>query len=109
MKDPIDTHINPLLWWKTNEKHFPLLALFMKSNAAFQPTTLASERMFNKDKLLFGQTRKRLGTVRSSGLIFLHDYIIKRVDPAEYKICPTCPKPPTVGANYRITCSKHRT
>jgi hypothetical protein len=57
---PADRDINPLDWWKIHEKEFPTLALFMKSNAAFQPTSLASERLFNKDKMLYGTTRTQL-------------------------------------------------
>ena len=58
--EPINKHLNPLNWWKHNEKEFPLLAKFVKANAAMQPTSVSSERLFNKDKQLFGFTRKSL-------------------------------------------------
>jgi hypothetical protein len=95
------------MWWKANEKEFPMLALFMKSNGAFQATTLASERLFNKDKLLFGQTRKSFTEDRASGIIFLHDYITKRVESRSYELCSQCPNPPHHLANYKLTCPKH--
>jgi hypothetical protein len=44
-----DKNLNPLIWWEQNEAEYPLLALFMKAYAAMQPTSLASERLFNKD------------------------------------------------------------
>ena len=57
---PVSKDTDPLQWWAANQKEYPLLALFMKSNGAMQPTSLASERLFNKDKLLFGTTRVML-------------------------------------------------
>ena len=99
--------MNPLHWWKSHEKKFPLLALFMKANGAFQPTSLASERLFNKDKLLFGTTRVMLTEEHAEGLIFIHDYLNKRMVPRQFEPCHNCPNAPQEGANYRLTCSKH--
>ena len=45
----------------------------MKANAAMQPTSLASERLFNKDKLLYGTTRQSLTEEHGKGFIFLHE------------------------------------
>ena len=45
-------------WWRDNEKKYPLLAKFVLANAAFQPTSVSSERLLNKDKLVFGETQK---------------------------------------------------
>ena len=104
---PADRDINPLDWWKIHEKEFPTLALFMKSNAAFQPTSLASERLFNKDKMLYGTTRTQLTETHGEDFIFLHDFLNKRSPPALYQLCPDCPDPPSPDSNYRITCSEH--
>ena len=103
----MDRDINPLEWWKANEKEFPTLSLFMKANAAFQPTSLASERLFNKDKLLYGTTRTQLSEDHGEDFVFLHDYLNKRSPPALYQICADCPNPPSPDSNYRVTCSKH--
>ena len=90
-----------------NEAEYPLLALFMKANAAMQPTSLASERLFNKDKLLYGTTRQTLTEEHGEGFIFLHDYLNKRMTPGKFKICTKCPNTPSPMASYRLTCPKH--
>ena len=105
--EPINKHLNPLNWWKHNEKEFPLLAKFVKANAAMQPTSVSSERLFNKDKQLFGFTRKSLTEEHGEGFIFLHDYLNKRLVAEEFKLCSECPQPPSKDITYRITCSKH--
>jgi hypothetical protein len=55
----VEPEVKILEWFKENNKDFPHLALFFMANGAFQPTSLSSERLFNKNKLLFGSTRKR--------------------------------------------------
>ena len=107
--EPIDNQNNPLVWWRKHEEEFPLLALFMKANASFQPTSLASERCFNKDRMLFGTTRKSITEEHANGMIFLHDYIRKRCDEEAFRLCEQCPSPPSDGTNYKITCPKHNT
>ena len=97
-----------LIWWSKHEQEYPLLSKFVKANASFQATSLASERCFNKDKLLFGTTRKSLTEDHAEGMIFLHDYIRKRCVVEEFQICPMCPKQPSDAASYKITCNKHR-
>lgn len=104
---PVSKDTNPLQWWAANEKEYPLLALFMKSNGAMQPTSLASERLFNKDKLLFGTTRVMLTEEHAEGLIFLHDYLNKRMVSGQFEPCSGCPNAPQEGANYRLSCPKH--
>ena len=105
--EPVDKSLNPLDWWKVNEKEFPLLAMFVKANAAMQPTSVSSERLFNKDKQLFGFTRKSLTEEHGEGFVFLHDYLNKRVVPEEFRLCTECQQPPHRDASYKITCSKH--
>ena len=104
---PVSKEVNPLDWWKVHSCEFPLLSLFMKANGAFQPTSLASERLFNKDKMLFGTTRQSLTEEHGEGFIFLHDFLNKRMAEGEYRICETCPNPPKQGSNYRRTCPQH--
>jgi hypothetical protein len=103
----VDKHVNPLDWWKVHEKEFPILAMFMKANGAFQPTSLASERLFNKDKLLYGQTRQQMTEGHGEGYIFLHDYLNKRMQPERFQLCAKCPNPPNDNSNYRLSCPKH--
>ena len=49
---PISPSENPLTWWKMNQATFPLLAKYIKANGAFQATSVASERVYNIDKLV---------------------------------------------------------
>ena len=81
--------------------------MFVKANAAMQPTSVSSERLFNKDKQLFGFTRKSLTEEHGEGFVFLHDYLNKRVVPEEFRLCTECQQPPHRDASYKITCSKH--
>ena len=104
---PIPLESNPLVWWSQNFATYPNLSRFMKANAAFQATTLSSERLFNKDKLLFGLSRQNIDDTRAEGLIVCHDYLNKRMVKDGYSLCKECPQPPGEGARYKITCRKH--
>jgi len=104
---PVDTKINTLDFWRIYNKDFPTISLFMKSNGAFQPTSLASERLFNKDKMLFGTTRTRFEENRAEGFVFLGDYLNRRVGKAKYVVCKGCPQPPHEEARYRVSCPTH--
>ena len=55
---PIEIERNPLLWWKDNHTSFPLLARYVTANAAFQASSVASERILNVDKLVYSDRRK---------------------------------------------------
>ena len=81
-KPPADS----MAWWKTHDTEFPLLSLYVKANGAFQPTSLASERLFNKDKQLFGVTRQSLTEEHGKGFIFLHDFLNKRMLTEQYQL-----------------------
>ena len=49
---PINLNENPLTWWRDHQTSFPLFAQFYEANAAFQATSVASERICNVDKLV---------------------------------------------------------
>ena len=83
---PLDTGSNPLSWWRENESSFPLLARYVKANGAFQATSVASERIFNVDKLV-------CDVETGSGLVIAHDFLVRRKKPAEFRLCPQCPAP----------------
>ena len=104
----IDQNKHPFGWWRDHDSEFPLLAKFFKANSSFQATSLSSERLFNKDKMLFGQTRQSLTPELTEGLVFLADYYNRRSVKEEFVICPSCPKPPLPGNNYKKTCRKHK-
>ena len=106
---PIDIKMNPLDWWKQNCGTYPLLAKFVKSNGAFQATSVASERIFNVDKLVYDDKRKRLDVERGSGLVIAQDYLKRRKNQAEFRLCPDCPAPQSEKGQpkYRINCAQH--
>ena len=106
---PLDTGSNPLSWWRENESSFPLLARYVKANGAFQATSVASERIFNVDKLVCDDRRKSLGVETGSGLVIAQDFLMRRENPAEFRLCLQCPAPQSsVGQpTYKIDCAKH--
>ena len=75
----------------------PLLVKFVLANAAFQPTSVSCERLFNKDKLVFGETQKRLKNDRAEALVFLESHLRNRMNPEKFRLCHDCPKPPTMA------------
>jgi len=104
---PVEKKVKILVWWKENHKDFPTLSIFVKANAAFQSTSLSSERLFNKDKMLFKTNRKSLQEDRSEGFVFYNDYINRRMLPGLYVICSSCSQPPHEEARYRVCCPQH--
>ena len=94
---PIEVDQNPLAWWRDNHGTYPLLAKYVKSNGAFQATSVASERIFNVDKLVYDERRKSLEVERGSGLVIAQDYLQRRKNPAEFRLCTQCPAPQSKG------------
>ena len=106
---PVDQDVNPLVWWISNKLDYPLLSLYVCANFSFQATSLASERIYNKDKLVYDDRRKSIQVERGAGLIVAQDYLRQRINKEEYRLCPDCPQPQNSGggAKYKITCEKH--
>ena len=106
---PIDPNRNPLAWWKEHRTDFPLLAKFVKTNGAFQATSVCSERTYNLDKLIYQDRRKSLDKERGSGLVVAQDYLQRRKNKEEYRLCSDCPPTQSkVGqTKYRISCPVH--
>lgn len=47
---PVEQECNPLFWWREHQEEYPLLSRYVKANFSFQPTSVASESVFNDDK-----------------------------------------------------------
>ena len=62
---------NPMQWWQEKEVQYPLLGRFWGSYADFQATSVASERIFNRDTLLYHPRRQNLGAERSEECMVL--------------------------------------
>ena len=102
--EPIDLYKNPLKWWKERESSYPLLAKFVKNTAHFQATSVASERIFNKDALIYTPLRSSILPKRSETLTFLQDFFTRRKDDAQFELCTECPGNRT---KYKIQCNIH--
>lgn len=120
---PIDLSVNPLTWWKLNSDTFPLLSKYYKANAGFQATSLASERIYNVDKLvsvafllvkkfdnftsqIYDDRRKSIDVERGSGLVVAEDYLKRRMNTAEFELCSECPRFQS-QSKYKVSCAKH--
>ena len=96
---PLDTGSNPLSWWRENESSFPLLARYVKANGAFQATSVASERIFNVDKLVYDDRRKSLGVETGSGLVIAHDFLVRIKKTSRVSSLPTVSCPSIIGGS----------
>lgn len=103
-REPIDTFRNPLKFYRENEKDFPYLSRYIKNNSHFQPTSVASERIFNKDSLIYSSRRSSLAAEVSESLTLLQDYLSRREDDRRWKLCSDCPGNRT---RYNIQCNNH--
>ena len=52
--------------------------------------------------------RKRLDPERAANLITTRDYLVRRQDKGEYRLCGQCPQPPDHQACYVKNCFKHK-
>ena len=101
---PIDEEKNPLKWYKQNFNTFPYLTKFYLSAASFQATSVASERIFNKDALIYDERRTKILPETSEHLIVLQDYYVSRENDDKFSLCSECPGNRN---RYRLTCRKH--
>ena len=103
--EPIDIHMNPLKHWREIQSSFPLLAKYVKNNAHFQATSVASERIFNKDAIIYDPLRTSLLAERSETLTILQDFFTRREKDDKYELCKECPGNRN---KMRIQCSLHK-
>ena len=83
------------------------MALYFGANSSFQATSTPSERVFNIDGLVMTKQRKNMNVDRHGKLVILQDYLKKRVNHEEFRLCPQCPQPPSFDAAYKVSCSRH--
>ena len=124
---PIDQDSNPMCWWREHCLEYPLLSLYVKANFSFQPTSVASESVFNDDKevnffninlvapetclfQVYDDRRKRILTGRGEGLVIAQNFIKKRANEEEFRLCKQCPAPQNSDGEckYKIMCPKHQ-
>ena len=66
---------NPLEYWKTEEKVFPLLAILARKYLCVQATSTTAERVFSKLGLMLTKRRLCLDGERSDRIMFLSDKV----------------------------------
>ena len=63
--------INPLFWWKNNEKKFPILSELSKEYFGISATSVPSERLFSDVGNIITNKRSSLKPEKVEKLIFL--------------------------------------
>jgi hypothetical protein len=64
---------NPLEWWKSNAKRFPLLSELAIRYLCIPATSAPSERVFSSAGLTIAKERSRLDPTSANELVFLHE------------------------------------
>ena len=64
---------NPLLWWKNNNKGFPLLWEMALRFLSIPATSAPSERVFSTAGITIAKDRARLDPANANELVFLHE------------------------------------
>ena len=98
---------DPMEYWRNNHASFPLLAKYFMAYSSFQPTSVASERVFNIDGLVMSDRRKSMDPERHEDCVIVQDYLKRRENPEAFKLCSSCPQHPSVSATYKSFCQKH--
>ena len=65
------SNCNPLLWWKSNEKKFPILSKFSREFFGISATSVPSERLFSDVGNVITNKRSSLKPEKVEKLIFL--------------------------------------
>ena len=72
-------------------EQFPLLATFFRAYSSFQPTSVASERVFNIDGLVMTKLRKNMDPERGESMVVSQDFLKRRVNKEEFCFAPSAP------------------
>ena len=57
---------------------------------------------------MYDDRRKSLNIERGSGLVVTQDYLKRRMNKAEFELCPDCPATQSqFQSKYRVTCKAH--
>ena len=69
----VDGDSDPLDWWRTHERDYPLLASLARKYLCIQATSSPSERLFSKAGSIVTPHRSRLNPDKANMLIFLSE------------------------------------
>ncbi len=59
-ESPIEVHEDPLMWWKSSERRFPVLSQLAKTYLAYPASSAPVERTFSKSSYVQSLKRCRL-------------------------------------------------
>ena len=104
---PLEEKTDVMEYWRSHKSEFPLLAMFFRAYSSFQPTSVASERVFTIDGLIMTKQRKCIDPERRESLLISQDYMRNRMNKETFNLCTKCPQPPNPGSCYKITCALH--
>ena len=66
-----DLESDPLHWWRSERKHFPILAMLAQKYLCIFGTSVPSERLFSKSGFIVNEFRSRLKPESVDKLVFL--------------------------------------
>jgi len=75
MADKISHNQDPLLWWKYNEKKYPVVSQMAKKYLSVIATSVPCERLFSEAGQVISKRRNRLSPNRVNQLLFLNSYL----------------------------------
>ena len=79
LNSPVDNNADPLIWWKTHEKDYPVLSQMAKDYLTIQATSVPSERAFSISGLTISKTRNRLDPETARAIICMNSWVsVKR-------------------------------
>lgn len=70
---------SPRLWWKANERRFPLLAVLARDYLSIPGSSSSLERLFSRFGLVVNPRRNRIDPALARMIIFCHENIRRKV------------------------------
>jgi hypothetical protein len=76
---PQDEDCDPLIWWKSYQKTFPILSAMAKDYLAIQSTSVSCEQAFSIAGLTISKVRNRLNPETARALLCLKSWITEKI------------------------------
>lgn len=76
---PHDDNCDPLMWWNSYKKNFPILSEIAKDYLAIQATSVCCEQAFSIAGLTISKVRNRLNPETARALLCLKSWITEKI------------------------------
>jgi hypothetical protein len=76
---PQDDNCDPLIWWNSYQKTFPILSAMAKDYLAIQATSVSCEQAFSIAGLTISKVRNRLNPETARALLCLKSWISEKI------------------------------